>query len=154
GFIEGATSVAADLRIPARNALLDSGRNEEQRGIELALRSSLKGLSVELPSPLGKKAEEQRDFQLELPLGDQRGNGELRYGDEMAGRFTLQDGRLLNGALAIGGNLSLQAGQHLIVRAALPRLHLPDWQEALARYQSFREASDAADPSQELAAPT
>jgi uncharacterized protein (TIGR02099 family) len=102
------------------------------RGPSLRLDSTLQGLEIALPSPLGKGPDERKPLRLDIDLGAGSFTGTL--GDRLFVRWrelagsTLGQGQLMLGRPPVS---SWPAGEGWWVEAYEPRLDLLAWSEAL-----------------------
>ncbi|MFJ4347110.1 YhdP family protein [Pseudomonas sp. NPDC089401] len=107
------------------------------RDNSLSVKSSLKGLAIDLPAPFGKAAADTRDSQFSMSLQGPERRFDAAYVD--LARFAyaaplekLNQGR---GELLLGaGQAQLPASQGLRVRGRLDSLDLAPWQAQAARF--------------------
>jgi uncharacterized protein (TIGR02099 family) len=97
----------------------------------LAIKSSLSGLSINLPPPVGKKYTPQL-LEINTVLSNQPKQDILfRYGDKLTGNFKLHKRdnlNKLNAELALGpGAKLLNTGQGLLIHGQLDELNLSEW---------------------------
>lgn len=106
----------------------------------LSLRSSMRGVTTELPAPLGKTAAESMPLRIDMPLsGDQRVM-RLKLGDQVDARVLLGDG----GAQSVTVGINRAAHTHFSPRSIqiagdFDILDLDTWQEVAKRYQALPE---------------
>ncbi len=105
-------------------------------GARLYGRSSLEGMAIELPAPLGKSAAEPRSLILQLPLGESAPQLQLFIRD--MGRFALQFGEQggFGGAvvtLGDGASAPMQRGVFQL-GGSVQQAVLEEWQGVLQRY--------------------
>jgi uncharacterized protein (TIGR02099 family) len=112
------------------------GRNEVPE-VDLALSSDLQGTAVDLPAPLGKKAEESRRFSITVDRVS-KPDKTLRfaYADQLQGVCELRDTG--SGTACSRGNIHLGAGKAvlpdeklLLVSGHAPEFSLTRWQSVL-----------------------
>jgi uncharacterized protein (TIGR02099 family) len=126
--LEGETDWLATLR------LSDTASGAVQA--DLALASSLQGVTVRLPAPLAKAANEELPVRITTDLvkrGDKRLT--LHYGDRINGILELsqQNGwGLKRGELSFGGGEANLPEQGLRLSGELPQLSWADWQAYIA----------------------
>ena len=122
--LQGETDWLATLR------LSDTANGSTQADLTLA--SSLQGITVHLPAPLAKAANEALPVHITTNLakqGDKRLT--LRYGDRLNGVFELvqQNGwKLKRGELSFGGGEASLPEQGLRLSGELPQLSWANWQ--------------------------
>ena len=132
---------------------LDIPKDIGQKGAysTLLVESDLKGMTVDLPQPLGKKSEESRRFILGLGLGDRREKEvRLGYGEDLKAALALRrEGgrmRLTRGAVHLGaarGELPETDG--LVVLADVERFSSTEWLEVL--HPADADATALAEPA-------
>lgn len=98
---------------------------------QLVFESSLKGLAIKLPEPIGKSAKQAVKLTIGTELGDPRRRPIwFSYGGRLGGmvELNLADNALLRGALRFGGDIpQLPASRQLLVRGKLQRLSVDRW---------------------------
>jgi uncharacterized protein (TIGR02099 family) len=130
--LEGSTSWLGTLDIPA-----DLG--QEGSSTKVRVESSLEGLSVDLPAPLGKTSGEKRQLVLESAQEPgTRGVVTARYGGDVRAVLAFEaDGespRLLRSAVYLGGvQGGLPKENGLYVTGDLPTFSTAEWLEVLQR---------------------
>ena len=112
----------------------------------LVIRSGLKGVTVDLPAPFGKTADETRasEFRMTLQGAEQR-FGAL-YGNLASLAFAAPKGKLAEGRgeLFLGqGGAIVPSAKGLRVRGELPVLDLAPWQAVAQRYVGNDSGGDA-----------
>ena len=103
----------------------------------LSVDSSLVGVTVDLPAPLGKSAGEARPSTFGLSLGGTQRNIEARYGDLASFVYTADASALTEGRgeLLVGtGSAQLPSAQGLRIRGVLDALDLGPWKDKLSGY--------------------
>lgn len=102
----------------------------------LSVDSSLKGLTVELPPPFGKAANETRASQFRMNLQGAERRFDFAYADIGKFAYAAPAGKLGQGRgeLLLGnGTVQLPPGQGLRVRGRLAQLDLEPWQQQMQR---------------------
>jgi uncharacterized protein YhdP len=95
----------------------------------LGIDSSLTGVTIDLPAPMGKTSQTRRPLELQIPLGGNGPAGMLRYDDLIAARFSA-DGRRIGIGLNEGlPELPGEVG--LFVGGQIPLLDMAAWQATL-----------------------
>lgn len=95
---------------------------------DLNLTSSLKGIEVNLPKPLFKPADREREFNFSLSLSDQQRPWLMRYGTEVKARFHRVDGELRRGQVILGrGEFKDSIDPVLMVTGSLDSFDLNEW---------------------------
>nr|WP_314878053.1 YhdP family protein [uncultured Pseudomonas sp.] len=106
------------------------------RDNRLTVNSSLKGLSVDLPAPFAKAAQETRDSRFSMTLQGNERRFDARYGDSTRFAYAAPGDKLDQGRgeLLLGaGEPQLPAGKGLRVRGRLETLDLEPWQQQAQR---------------------
>ncbi|WP_199154481.1 YhdP family protein [Chromobacterium sp. ASV23] len=115
------------------------GRFVVHDGLEsLQLDSTLQGVALDAPAPLGKTANSAMPLQLQLQPAPARFGGGMRLefdlGGALAGKLRLNDdGDLQTGALGLGRRPGEWPSSGLAVRAQLPKVALDEWWSGLSR---------------------
>ena len=122
GFARGQAPVAARLLIAP-----------DSPG-QLTVTSSLEGISLDLPPPLGKRAKQARAFALEMPLAAQQGVLRLRLEDELSLHLRLQDGAVRGGTVAFGEMAAEPVPGRVELGGHLALLDVDQWQDFVDRY--------------------
>lgn len=116
----------------------------------LVINSNLQGMSLRLPQPLFKDAQETRNLRVTLPLDSPPGEAQLFIAIDATGQLSLRlrEGQLLGGHLRIGEVALVAPGRDgLVVDGHLPFAALSQWQMALDRYLPGAEPVDGDSPS-------
>jgi uncharacterized protein (TIGR02099 family) len=104
----------------------------------LVLNSNLKGLAVNLPAPVGKTANQQRNFNLELRFGQHGQIINFNDGNRIAGILAIRSGQFVRGRINFGrARLSLPKQPGLWISGRLTKLVLNDW---LALFDKLKSA--------------
>ncbi|MCB1802262.1 MAG: TIGR02099 family protein [Gammaproteobacteria bacterium] len=122
-LVRGAADAQVRVSVPPPSAGAD-------QPVLLAIDSGLRGITIDLPPPFGKQAAERRDLALAIPLTDQGGIGSLRYGNEVAARFS-SDGRRIDVNLG-GGDATLRNDRGVRIGGRLRSVDIGDWQATVA----------------------
>jgi uncharacterized protein (TIGR02099 family) len=136
--LEGETDWSAGLRLVEDEA--------KQVQATLMLSSSLRGVTVRLPQPLAKPAEEPLEARFAMELGKARERRfTLRYGERWNGIFEISEEKqrdrpgwvIKRGELRLGGADAVLPAQGLRVSGEAPHLalDLDGWREYFARTQ-------------------
>ncbi|HET19562.1 MAG TPA: hypothetical protein ENO16_03000, partial [Chromatiales bacterium] len=92
---------------PVHAELLIDVKGPRGRAVGLALHSSLEGLAIDLPPPLGKAADEERPSEARLTWLDGRLEDlHLAQPDLLDARLALEDARVQSGHVVLGGGRS------------------------------------------------
>ena len=127
--LDGETEWLATIDIPAA----DPGAAGKPA---VRLESSLEGLAIDLPYPIGKEAASARSLAISMQAGDgKRREVHMRYGDDADAAVELeaQNGgqRIRRGAVRLGGGeASLPDGEGVFVQGALSELPAGEWVRA------------------------
>lgn len=120
----GQTSYQARLTLPA------GGRPR------LQVDSSLSGLRVALPAPLGKTAEEVLPLRYQVGLGEGEQMGRLQYGQRLAGGLVWEGSRLDRALLRVGSTTAAWPQRSgLEIEGRVARLDVAEWRPVVARLQ-------------------
>ena len=104
---------------------------------QLQIDSNLKGLTVDLPAPFGKRPEELRDSQFRMTLQGAERRFWLTYGDLANLAFAAPAGKIADGRgeLFLGkGGAVVPDAKGLRVRGVLSELDVTPWKNMVARY--------------------
>ncbi|QEL55536.1 YhdP family protein [Chromobacterium paludis] len=114
-----------------------NGRFVVRSGLEsLQLDSSLQGLTLDAPAPLGKRAGDALPLQLQLQPAGRLGGMRLDFGlgDALSGKLRLDPhGELQSAAVGLGRKPGEWPAGGLAFRAQLPKVNLDDWWQRLSR---------------------
>lgn len=114
---------------------LDLGMPWRGSPFHLEARSTLKGVAVDAPVPLGKAANQARGSELALSTGPGAGQVSFHYGDVGQGRVRL--GEPLAGTLRFGGGaLPAMPARGLAIEGNTDRASAADWIEFVAGMMS------------------
>lgn len=120
-YLEGTPICDIELNIPR----LDEGGRPAAM---LTLSSSLEGVAVDLPAPLGKSAQERVPLRLSLPMPYRGEPFSLMYGERLAARLHPEVEGGLRGHLHLGATLpGLPAQPGLVISGRPAHLDLDDW---------------------------
>lgn len=121
-FAAGAAPYRARISVPA-------GGNPQ-----LQLDSSLAGLGLALPAPLGKSPAEAVPLRYQVGFGGAEQYGRLQYGQRLSGGLVWAGSRLDRALLRLGGaGVAWPQQPGLEVEGRLARLDLAEWRPVLAR---------------------
>lgn len=133
--VRGAADFVVDALIPPRSSAA-------QRSSRLAVSSDLRGMAVELPAPLGKVADAERRLSVDIPLGARSAAGKLRYGTDLAARFSA-DGQRVD--VAFADQLpKIGAERGIRISGQLAELDIAAWQAVIEGLP--QSGSDATPP--------
>jgi len=114
-------------------AQLSFGRGSKS---QLQINSALKGVSVVLPAPLGKNAEQSSSFSFNLALSEPQIHT-LRYADLFGYSLMFKDKAYQNGDITIGSATSrYRSGSSILVNGALSELDYQQWSEVVEKAPS------------------
>lgn len=105
---------------------------------QLKVDSDLKGLSIALPAPFGKAADEQRATQWRMSFGGAEQRYGLDYADVASLTLAAPSGQFdqSRGELRLGdGPAILPTSRGVRVRGRVARVNLGEWQQAIEPYQ-------------------
>lgn len=135
--LSGEAPYQARIRIPA-------GKQPAQ----LQVTSSLAGMSILLPAPLGKGAA-PLPFRLQSSLGGVEQMARLQLGHQLSGGLVWRDGVFNAALLRLDSNdVGWPSAPGIEIEGRVPRLSLADWQPWLDRFQkgTARTAASASLP--------
>ncbi|MBP6700952.1 MAG: hypothetical protein KA135_06870, partial [Halioglobus sp.] len=107
----------------------------------LSIDSSLAGVSLELPAPLGKAAAAERPLHLELALGGNSLLLDIAFADTLAAELELVQGALRAASVALGSDpLELQPGQ-MRISGRTAFVDASAWRDVLEPYVTLARPS-------------
>ncbi len=119
-------------RVPLRASLFLGASHRTGREVSLALRSDLKGLTIDLPAPHGKAAEESRSTEAVLGWRQARLDTLLvRQPDRFEAQLRMDGLRVRSGHLQLGGGEARRPAQDartLRIEGRQPSFDLAAWQ--------------------------
>ena len=89
--------------------------------------TALAGVALDLPAPLGKPAQEERQLQLALTLVEEGILLDLDLEDSLQSRLDLVGGKLSSGTLALGTELPAGSPDTLRMAGQLERIDVDEW---------------------------
>lgn len=108
-----------------------------ERDSQLAISTDLQGVSIDLPAPLAKQADEKITTSWHMTLDGAKRHYRLVHGTRLNGLFAVSDqaDKPLRGELVLGGSATrLPAADGLRISGSATRLQVPDWLAAVERY--------------------
>lgn len=124
GALSGDAPYQARIRIP-------SG----QQSAQLQINSSLAGLRILLPAPLGK-GDAPLPFQYQSSLGGEEQLARLKLGKQLSAGLVWRDGTLYSGVLKLGGgDPGWPSAPGIEIDGRVPRLVVADWQPWVERFR-------------------
>lgn len=116
----------------------------------LTIESSLSGLSLELPAPLGKKDEPTHlEITSKISSSQEKQIGFV-YGDNLTGNIILQKGEkpdLVSAEIAMGKNENLSGADNGIqVHGQIDTLSLSDWHDFLSAFNKDQKTTTSEEP--------
>ena len=123
---EGSTIYGASLVLPRREEVFP----------ELVVRTSLEGLAVDAPAPLGKPSDRALPLTLHLRTGEQGQTLAVSLAEVLQGQLAFDDNGLRGGHLHLGAGPVVRAADAagLHVDGDLETLDLPAWVEYVGRW--------------------
>jgi uncharacterized protein YhdP len=130
--------------------LLDIAHQEPLAGdgIALTVRSSLEGMALRLPAPLGKAASQRRQLEVHTRLTESGPRlFRVRYGTDMAALLerdaaAQREFRLRRGEIRFGGEPTLPAEEGMRIAGDLQRLSVDDWVALIAEAASTSRGTE------------
>ncbi len=102
--------------------------------------TSLAGVSVDLPSPYNKAADEERPFAFTMSLFDQTSIIHLDYNNQIQSLFQLDprhNNKLLNANIALGSDAIFAADPQFLLSGKLSGFDLAPWKTVQQRYSEY-----------------
>lgn len=136
-YVDGTSDWHGDLRIPPKSA----------GWVELDINSSLKGVKINLPAPLGKTSEDSRDLLVELPLPLKAEKPiHIRYGTLADAQIGLSDDKgvmkLSRGEVRFNSGVAvLPSVPGVRVSGSLPEFDEGQWTEFLKKESANKQIS-------------
>ena len=130
--LAGKADFVIRLDIPRRHDTADNPAR-------LTVASDLKGISVALPTPFGKQAEDSRAIEVQVPLGATNVPGSVDYAGLVTAAFTTDAQRI--DVLIGGGKAQLQTAPGIRIGGHLKEVDLAPWGEALGRLRGGGDAT-------------
>ena len=118
--------------------------------------SSLAGVSVDLPSPYNKAANEERPLAFTMSLFDSTSIIHLDYNNQIQTLFQLdprQNNKLLNANIALGSDAKLSPNPQFLLNGALSGFDITPWkkiQQRYTEYASYIDSVKATEPGQQI----
>ncbi len=137
-FLEGRSPFELRLDIPSpaesspHNALLD-------------VRSSLAGISLDLPAPYRKSSEESLPLTLSAKVTGSLIDYDIRLKDRAHGLFHVDDGQLRAATLALGAEALPTEMGTFAINGEVSRIEFGEWLPVFKRYQSLRPETENPD---------
>lgn len=130
----GSTAYQARISIPASAAPL-----------RLQLNSTLSGMRLDLPAPLGKSAAEAVPVQYQMTLGKGEQMARLQYGQRLAAGLVWDGSRLDRALLRLSGNNpAWPQNPGIEIEGTLARLDVSDWLPWIQRFNRNAAAATVA----------
>lgn len=142
----GEFDYSAELKIPFGNHLDSSS---------LEARSVLAGVTVDLPPPLGKTADETREFRYLNTFGDSVQRVEVDYGEHFSAALTLEDAKVIGGWINFGEQkVQVPQTSGVVVKGYLAEVDLAQWQslsdDLQSKYMALSDVSLEAEMSRSI----
>jgi uncharacterized protein (TIGR02099 family) len=120
---------------------------------ELKLDSTLSGIELPLPPPLGKTAKEKQPLKLAVNLWrNNRQDFQLQYGQVARGELSMRSGKLFNGHIRLGEKPSSASSPDaapgpLLISGNLSATDLDAWLDVVTRYNALPAYGNNAESS-------
>ncbi|BBM02279.1 YhdP family protein [Microbulbifer sp. GL-2] len=144
-WLDGAMDYQALVTIPAK-------AKEAPYSAVFELTSSLAGVEVKLPEPLGKPSETETNFVLRAPIGEQGSLFHLDYGEHLQGQFWLVQGALDRAAIGLNAEAKLPKARGLTITGDISSIDLPRWEQLLSVYSDDLSSPGKSDSQFEVEA--
>lgn len=147
-FLDGAFAFDGELEL---SHYRDPQPDRDQQLAAFTLSSDLRGVSLNVPAPIGKTAEQTRELTASVILGRQSAQAELYYNDHLQARaqIDLEQQQLQRASVGLGVPAQLPEAPGLHLKGAMETLDLEGWQDLLRRYQDL--VADDEQPTPETA---
>jgi uncharacterized protein (TIGR02099 family) len=137
-YLGGTTPWKGELRIPSKGA----------GGLELQVKSSLRGVAMRLPPPMAKPADEVRNMALSVPLPLKAGKPlHIRYDDIADVQLAFNSGTAgmaaARGEVRFGGETAVLPVSGIRLAGTLPEFDIGEW-SAILRPQAADKPAGAA----------
>lgn len=122
---------------------------------EIHAKSDMQGVSLDLPAPLVKRANEKAPLNLRIDLFSGEQIYHFDYDQKVEGAIRLMDGHLHAGQIAVNqvANLPAQASP-LMIKARLPQVDLNAWLDVISRFAKLPPVSTESEKNQASASAT
>jgi uncharacterized protein (TIGR02099 family) len=128
---EGKTAAHAQFRLQGDDA-------------QFKVSSSLLGLRVNVPAPLGKSVLDTREFNLSLFVSDEQQPWLMQYGPSLKGRFKMISGVMRQGQLVFGeGDFISESDPVLLISGQMDQFNLEQWLDTQSRLSAAEQAMQA-----------
>ncbi|GAA4952826.1 YhdP family protein [Halioxenophilus aromaticivorans] len=129
-FGRGKAEIEGSLRVPVA---------EDGPLVELALKSDLVGVTLDLPAPLNKNSETPVDLAVHIPVYEDRTEVHISANELLNAQIELQGDYVSSVGVAIGGKPIMQDGE-IQITGALPGGDFYDWLDVIEQYMEYAEA--------------
>lgn len=111
----------------------------DQRLAAFSLKTDLSGVTLNVPAPIGKTAEQTRELDISVILGRQSAYAELHYNDhlEALAQVDLDRQKVQRASVGLGVPAQLPDTPGLHLKGVMESLNLGDWREVFSRYQGL-----------------
>ncbi|ETX11796.1 membrane protein [Marinomonas ushuaiensis DSM 15871] len=115
--------------------------NKTQEGqVDLTINSDLVGVNIDLPEPIGKKAEEAKKLHLKVMQHESDIVIDTDYNQLSKARFLLQNGEFIGGEIILNGGqnqtLNSAISKGLVLTGSFDHVYVQEWQSAFADLSS------------------
>jgi uncharacterized protein YhdP len=122
------------------DGLLSPGEFAAQSFARVTLTSQLKGVSINLPAPYGKQANETRPFTFNIWLQDEQSQIRVDYNQDVQALLRTDrthNNQLLNANIALAADAQLGDKPQFLVSGFLPGIDVDAWKEVQTRYLAY-----------------
>ncbi|WP_421853044.1 YhdP family protein [Marinomonas sp.] len=120
--------------------------NKSQEGqVNVVIESDLQGVGIDLPSPVGKAADETKLLRIKMMQHEKDIVIDADYASFSQARLLLQNNQFMGGELILNGNKSSpfsgQIPKCLVLAGDFDRINVPDWQSAFSKLSDSSEGT-------------
>lgn len=147
GIIPYEARVELNHRVPVAeaslaNTPLSPKQFANQSFARVTLNSNLAGVSINLPAPYGKAANQTRPFRFNLWLQERQSQIRVDYNQDVQALLRLDrtdNNQLLNANIALAADARLGDKAQFLVSGFLPSVSMDEWKAVQTRYAAFSE---------------
>jgi uncharacterized protein (TIGR02099 family) len=122
------------------NKLVSPREFAAQSFARVMLSSNLEGVSIDLPAPYGKKANEERAFKFNIWMQEEQSQIRVDYNQDIQALLRMDranNNQLLNANIALAADAKLGDKAQFLVSGFLPGIDLESWKAVQARYLAY-----------------
>lgn len=133
-FMRGDIAMGGDITIPLRPA----GKTRESI-LSAVFYSDLQGVGIDLPDPIGKKAESMIPVSFAVDVGHEAIQYRVHYSNNVTGLLEKKHGQAIRGDIVLNADEPLQeiSSNKLKLKGNFDRMSWEDWFPAVRRYKQM-----------------